>query len=197
MSLREFVEATLHGRDERLVAKCNVPAILQVFERWDIYELDTLASTLTASFAELQADVEAVEARSFLVCSQSLRPPVQKGSKTLLPGAPLLYARWLAYMIMVYNALFHSTFICRSFLAEFIKFAENVGIPSTSWPHYVVRSSEKRYHSPHILLVYANRMCLRSISGAKKVGSLYKFRRHSWCGPVQLWVSSRSRASMI
>ena len=33
MSLRELVEATLHGRDERLVAKCNVPAILQVFER--------------------------------------------------------------------------------------------------------------------------------------------------------------------
>ena len=66
MSLRELVEATLHGRDERLVAKCNVPAILQVFERWDIYELDTLASTLTASFAELQADMEQVAARSFL-----------------------------------------------------------------------------------------------------------------------------------
>ena len=33
MSLRELVEATLHGRDERLVAKCNVPAILQVLER--------------------------------------------------------------------------------------------------------------------------------------------------------------------
>ena len=31
-------------------------------------------------------------AREF-VCSQSLRPPVQKGPKTLRPGAPLLYAR--------------------------------------------------------------------------------------------------------
>ena len=72
---------------------------------------------------------------------------------------------------MVYNALFHSTFIFRLFLAEFIKFAENlhyVEIPSTSWLHYVVRSSRKRYHSPQILLVYANCMCLRSISGAKK-----------------------------
>ena len=72
---------------------------------------------------------------------------------------------------MVYNALFHSTFIFWLFLAEFIKLAENlhyVGIPSTSWPHYVVRSSEKRYCSPQILLVYANCMCLRSISGAKK-----------------------------
>jgi hypothetical protein len=63
-------KATLRGRDERLVAKCNTPAILQVFERWDIYELDTLASTLTPSFAELQADVETVAARSFLDCSR-------------------------------------------------------------------------------------------------------------------------------
>ena len=66
MSLRELVEATLHGRDERLIAKCNVAGILQVFERWDIFELETLASTLTTSFAELQVEMEAVAARSFL-----------------------------------------------------------------------------------------------------------------------------------
>ena len=66
MSLRELVEATLHGRDERLVAKCNVPAILQVLERWDIFEAETLASTMATSFAELQADMEQVAARSFL-----------------------------------------------------------------------------------------------------------------------------------
>ena len=32
MVLRELVEATLHGRDERMVAKCDVAAILGIFD---------------------------------------------------------------------------------------------------------------------------------------------------------------------
>ena len=35
------VEATLLGKDQRLVAKCDVPGILAVFEAWDIYDVDT------------------------------------------------------------------------------------------------------------------------------------------------------------
>ena len=85
MSLREVVEATLHGRDERLVAKCNVAAILQVFDRWDIYELDTLASTLTASFAQLQADMEAVAARCFLGL---LKDTLAKSARSVPPETP-------------------------------------------------------------------------------------------------------------
>jgi hypothetical protein len=85
MALREVVEATLHGRDERMVVKCNVPAILGVFERWDIYELDTLASTLTASFAELQADMEAVAARSFLGL---LKSTLGKSVRSVPPETP-------------------------------------------------------------------------------------------------------------
>ena len=60
------VEATLLGKDERLVAKCDVPGILAVFERWDIYDVDTLSANLASSFAELQRDLEPVAARSFL-----------------------------------------------------------------------------------------------------------------------------------
>ena len=54
-------------------------------ERWDIYELDTLASTLTASFAELQADVEAVAAPSFLGL---LKVTLGKSARSLPPETP-------------------------------------------------------------------------------------------------------------
>ena len=65
-TLRAAVEATLLGKDERLVAKCNVPGILTVFERWDIYDVDTLSANLASSFAELHFDLAPVAALSFL-----------------------------------------------------------------------------------------------------------------------------------
>ena len=46
MALLAAVEATLLGKDERLVAKCDVPGILAVFERWDIYDVATLSANL-------------------------------------------------------------------------------------------------------------------------------------------------------
>ena len=64
--LRAAVEATLLGKDERLVAKCDVPGILAVFERWDIYDVVTLSPNLASSFAELQRDLAPVAALSFL-----------------------------------------------------------------------------------------------------------------------------------
>ena len=64
--LRAAVEATLQGKDERLVAKCDVPGILAVFERWDIYDVNTLSPNLASSFAELQRDLAPVAALSFL-----------------------------------------------------------------------------------------------------------------------------------
>ena len=48
-SLRAAVEATLLGKDERLVAKCNMPGILAVFERWDIDDVNTLSANLASS----------------------------------------------------------------------------------------------------------------------------------------------------
>jgi hypothetical protein len=65
-TLRAAVEATLLGRDERLVTKCDVPGILTVFERWDIYDVDTLSANLASSFADLQRDLAPVAALSFL-----------------------------------------------------------------------------------------------------------------------------------
>ena len=60
-TLLAAVKATLVGRDERLVAKCNVAGILAVFERWDIYDVDTLSASLESSFFELQEDLAPVE----------------------------------------------------------------------------------------------------------------------------------------
>ena len=49
-TLLAAIEATLLGKDERLVAKCNVPGILAVFERWDIYDVDTLSRGVNRCF---------------------------------------------------------------------------------------------------------------------------------------------------
>ena len=65
-SLLAAVEATLHGKDARLVAKCDVPGIMAVFERWDVYDVDTLSALLASSFADLQRDLAPVAALSFL-----------------------------------------------------------------------------------------------------------------------------------
>ena len=64
-ALLAAVEATLRGKDERLVAKCDVPGILAVFERWDIYDVITLQANLESSFAQLQSDLASVAALSF------------------------------------------------------------------------------------------------------------------------------------
>ena len=80
VTLREAVEATLLGKDERLVAKCDVDGILNVFERWDIYDIETLQANLDSSYAELQEDLAAVAARSFLGLLKSILGTVPRPS---------------------------------------------------------------------------------------------------------------------
>ena len=80
MALLAAIEAALHGKDERLVAKCDVPGILAVFERWDIYDVDTLSANLASSFAELQRDLAPVAAMSFLA--------LLKATISRVPSAP-------------------------------------------------------------------------------------------------------------
>ena len=65
---RRSEEAAAALRDEkgRLVAKCDVPGIMAVFERWDVYDVDTLSALLASSFADLQRDLAPVAALSFL-----------------------------------------------------------------------------------------------------------------------------------
>ena len=84
-SLLAVVEAALRGRDDRFVAKCDVPGILAVFERWDIYDVPTLAASLESSFAALQNDLEPVAALSFLGL---LKATLASGPRPPSPGTP-------------------------------------------------------------------------------------------------------------
>ena len=88
VTLREAVEATLRGRDERLVAKCDVDGILHVFERWDIYDIETLQANLESSYAELQEDLAPVAARSFLGLLKSTLGTVPRPSPHGIPSVP-------------------------------------------------------------------------------------------------------------
>ena len=88
VTLREAVEATLRGRDERLVAKCDVDGILHVFERWDIYDIETLQANLESSYAELQEDLAPVAARSFLGLLKSTLGTVPRPSPRGIPSVP-------------------------------------------------------------------------------------------------------------
>ena len=84
----EAVEATLRGRDERLVARCDVDGILHVFERWDIYDIETLQANLESSYAELQEDLAPVAARSFLGLLKSTLGTVPRPSPHGIPSVP-------------------------------------------------------------------------------------------------------------
>ena len=88
VTLREAVEATLRGRDERLVAKRDVDGILHVFERWDIYDIETLQANLESSYAELQEDLAPVAARSFLGLLKSTLGTVPRPSPHGIPSVP-------------------------------------------------------------------------------------------------------------
>jgi hypothetical protein len=92
-SLRDVVEAALRGRDDRLVAKCDVLGILAVFERCDIYDVPTLAANMDSSFAELRKELEPVAAQSFLALlkatvAASLRQSSPSTPSSAPPTAP-------------------------------------------------------------------------------------------------------------
>ena len=87
MALLAAVEATLLGKDERLVAKCDVPGILAVFERWDIYDVDTLLANLASSFAELQIDLAPVAAKSFLALLKATITRVPSAAPPDMPSS--------------------------------------------------------------------------------------------------------------
>ena len=86
-TLLAAVEATLLGKDERLVAKCDVRGILAVFERWDIYDVDTLLANLASSFAELQIDLAPVAAKSFLALLKATITRVPSAAPPDMPSS--------------------------------------------------------------------------------------------------------------
>ena len=52
-SLRELVEETLRGKDERLLALCDVPGIVAALNCFGIFDLDMLAVNLETSLSAL------------------------------------------------------------------------------------------------------------------------------------------------
>ena len=66
MTLRELIDATLCGKDERLVARCDVPAILEALETFGVYSVNDLRSTLDVSLNALQLALGSAAPPSFL-----------------------------------------------------------------------------------------------------------------------------------
>jgi hypothetical protein len=66
MSVRESVEATLEGQDERLVARCDVPGILAAFDYFGIFDVATLLSSIETSPTALQLGLGSSAPQSFL-----------------------------------------------------------------------------------------------------------------------------------
>jgi hypothetical protein len=66
MSVRDVVEATLLGRDKRLVERCDVEGIVTALELYGCYGVDMLTDTLESSFAALQTQLGNVPPPFFL-----------------------------------------------------------------------------------------------------------------------------------
>ena len=77
MSLEEFINAILQGKDERLVNRCDVPAILTSLEDYDIYDIAILRATLDSSLDALQVHLhsQAGAPASFLPLLKAHLPP--------------------------------------------------------------------------------------------------------------------------
>ena len=77
MSVSEFILAILQGKDERLVNRCDVPAILKAFEDYDIYDIPILRATLDSSLDALQEHLRAHAGvpASFLPLLKAHLPP--------------------------------------------------------------------------------------------------------------------------
>ena len=91
-SLRDLVEATLEGRDERLVARCDVEGILKAFEQYGICDVESLAEGLESAFGALQVALEAVAPPIFLALVKAkLRSQAQ--SETASPAPPSIPSR--------------------------------------------------------------------------------------------------------
>jgi hypothetical protein len=66
-TLRDAVEATLVGRDHRLVERCDVDGILTALDLYGIYDVEVLVENLQTSFAAMP------KLNSFVAASSSLQ----------------------------------------------------------------------------------------------------------------------------
>eukprot|EP00966_Prymnesium_polylepis_P322302 7378570-Prymnesium_polylepis.1 len=87
MSVRDAVEATLMGRDVRLVQRCDVDRIVAALERYGCYEVPVLIDTLESSFGALQVEVGDAAAPSFLALLKAyLRKPADSAPRSTPQG---------------------------------------------------------------------------------------------------------------
>lgn len=66
MSVRDAVEATLVGRDIRLVQRCDIDRIVAALDDYGCYDVHMLTDALEASFGALQMQVGDAAAPAFL-----------------------------------------------------------------------------------------------------------------------------------
>ena len=57
MSIRGAVEATLEGRDQRLLDRCDVDGIVTAIELYGCYDCDELFDALESSFGAVQTQL--------------------------------------------------------------------------------------------------------------------------------------------
>jgi hypothetical protein len=88
-SVRDAVEATLVGRDIRLVQRCDVDRIVAALEGYGCYDVPMLTDTLESSFGALQMQVGNAAAPAFLALLKAhLRKPVDSAPPPTPQGAP-------------------------------------------------------------------------------------------------------------
>ena len=88
-SLRDVIDATLAGRDERLVARCSIQGILSAFDQYGIYDVNDLSANLETAFGAVQAQVGDAAPPSFLGLLQAhLRSSSTQQPSTAIPATP-------------------------------------------------------------------------------------------------------------
>ena len=89
MTVRDAVEATLMGRDIRLVQRCDVDRIVVALEGYGCYYVPMLIDALESSFGELQMQVGTAAAPAFLALLKAhLRKPADSEPPSTPQGAP-------------------------------------------------------------------------------------------------------------
>jgi hypothetical protein len=89
MTVRDAVEATLMGRDIRLVQRCDVDRIVVALEGYGCYDVPMLIDALESSFGELQMQVGTAAAPAFLALLKAhLRKPADSEPPSTPQGAP-------------------------------------------------------------------------------------------------------------
>ena len=85
MTVRDAVEATLVGRDVRLMQRCDVACIVAALEGYGCYDVPMLMDTLESSFGELQTEVGTAAAPAFLAL---LKAYLRKLADSTPPSTP-------------------------------------------------------------------------------------------------------------